>query len=187
MVVATADSAALYGPGHRVDLEAEQTFVYLPIDCVEWVLHRDEEPATTPPTPEHRPPAAAPIPLAMHAVESAGLYPEWAAPWLGLPFDVGTWASELDVRSTSLSQRTKRLCGESPKRILSALRTTVAFALADHYRGHGTELALDAGFSSQAHLSNDVSKRFGVSLSHLMSDEVSPELDWLRLLRGALR
>lgn len=189
VVVVRPDAGALYGPGHCVELPTDARFLYLPVDCVEWVLHVN--PAADPeelPEVEHASPKAAPVDLPLpEPAPAEGLYPTWATPWLGLPADVGTWASCLDIRSTSLTQRCRRLADVTPKKVLSGLRATVAFEIAAHYRGHGTELALDTGYSSHAHLSKDLSDRFGVSLTDLLSDEVTPQLDWLHLVHGALR
>ena len=191
LVVGTPEGMQVYGPGHRVAIGANQTMLYLPVGSkatmVEWALVVAEQ-AEDLPSVDHSPPTSEPIALPLvEPVAEQGMYPDWARPWLRVPRDVATWASCLDVRSTSLTQRSSRLVGASAKKILSGIRATVAFELAAHYRGRGTELALDTGYSSHAHLSRDISKRFGVPLTTLLSDEVSRELDWLKLLKSVVR
>ena len=182
----------LLGPGHALELRANERFLYVPLAAaeplVEWVLSIDPEGAPEgAPEVSRRAPAAEPIAMRMTPARHGGLYPEWAVPWLGLPTDVATWASGLDVRGTSLSQRTQRLVGESPKRILSAARATIAFELSAHYRGEGAALAIDAGYASQSHLCRDLRDRFGISLTQLFSENVVRELEWLRLLKSIVR
>ena len=193
LIVATTDRATVYGPGHRIELQPGQAVLYLPVGVevplVEWVLAvADRETPGDAPGVDHSPPTHTTVDLPLAECPPNGdLYPDWATPWLTIPRDVGTWASCLDVRATSLTQRTNRLVGVSAKKLLSALRATVAFELAEFYRGRGADLAQDVGYSSQSHLSQDISRCFGVSLRDLLRDEVSRELDWLRLLKSTVR
>ena len=181
------------GRGHTVEIPPGSQLLYVPIGdteaAVEWVLKWSEEadPEALP-SVSHDEPRRDPVPIPPADLPDAGgMYPDWAEPWLTLPTDVGTWASCLDIHATSLAQRLDRLVGVSPKKILTGMRATVAFALADHYRGRGIDLALDAGYSSHSHLSRDISRRFGVPLSQLAGEETTPELDWLRLVRSVVR
>jgi AraC-like DNA-binding protein len=192
VVVGTPADLRVLGRGHAVELGPSERFLYLPLSSraplVEWVLAI--EPGPRPdgvPEVQRTAPVAEPLELPASPVRHAGLYPEWALPWLGLPWDVSTWASALDVRGTSLTQRTQRLAGESPKRILSAARATIAFELAAHYRGEGAALAIDTGYASQSHLSRDLRDRFGIPLTKLFSDEAGRELEWLRLVKSVVR
>jgi AraC-like DNA-binding protein len=193
LVVGAQDELRVYGPGHRLELEAQQSVLYLPVGTaqplVAWVLSiaKGQQPPDLPQV-DHSAPASDPLTIPMvEPPPDTGLYPEWAQSWLRAPRDVATWASCLDVRATSLTQRTGRLAGASAKKLLAGVRATIAFELAAHYRGRGADLALDTGYSSHAHLSRDISARFGVPLTTLLSDEVSPELDWLQLLKSVVR
>ena len=186
VVAGMPGAISVYGPGHAYDFPANERCLYVPIDVLEWVAVASAD-AVDAPEIDHAAPRADPIPLPFPEPVPVGLYPNWAEPFLAFPPDVATWASCLDVRATSLSQRIKRLTGVGPKDILTAVRATIAFELAAHYRGHGVDLAADAGYASQAHLSTDMSARFGAPLTELLSDAHRPELDWLRLVRAAVR
>jgi AraC-like DNA-binding protein len=192
LVVGTPAGVRVLGPGHSVDLAGGERFLYLPLagrgPLVEWVL-AVEEGAREDELPEVRTktPAADPLALPMSTVNHLGLYPDWAVPWLGVPADVATWAGALGVHGTSLAQRTQRLVGESPKRILSAARATVAFELAAFYRGKGAALAIDTGYASQSHLSRDLRDRFGIPLTKLFADGAVAELSWLHLVKSVVR
>jgi AraC-like DNA-binding protein len=177
---------------HAIELPPGERFLYLPLashgPLVEWVLAIEPGAADADlPEVARTAPAAEPIALPTRPIGHGGLYPDWAVPWLGLPMDVATWASELDVRGTSLTQRTQRLAGESPKRILSAARATIAFELAAYYRGEGAALAIDTGYASQAHLSRDLRDRFGIPLTKLFAAGPVRELEWLRLVKSVVR
>lgn len=139
------------------------------------------------PQVRHVEPIAAPIAIRITPPKHVGLHPDWALPWLGLPSDVATWASALDVRGTSLAQRLSRLVNESPKRILAGARSTIAFELAAHYRGEAAALAMDTGYASQSHLSRDLRDRFGLPATKLFAEGPVRELEWLRLVKGVVR
>jgi AraC-like DNA-binding protein len=192
VVAGPPDATRVFGRGHAVEIPPDARFLYLPLAAhgplVEWVLA--VEPGTPPdalPAIRRTVPDAEPLALPTSPIAHAGLYPPWAAPWLGFPADVSTWASMLDVRGTSLTQRTQRLASESPKRILSAVRATIAFELAAHYRGEGAALAVDTGYASQSHLSRDLRDRFGIPLTKLFADEGVAELAWLHLVKSVVR
>lgn len=191
LVIGTASQTAVYGPGHRIELPPDTLFLYVPLasegPAVEWVLSVSVESAEeSVPSIDHNPPASSrvEIPLADRPALDADI-PDWVEPWLSLPSDVGTWASCLGIRGTSLAQRLKRLVGHSPKSILSAIRATVALELHALYDGHATDLALDVGYSSHSHLSTDIRERFGAPMSSLEDRQAA--LDWLRLARSAVR
>jgi AraC-like DNA-binding protein len=192
LLVGPPGRLAVLGPGHAIDLAAAERFLYLPLAAkgplIEWVLAI--EPAATPgdvPTVRRVDPIADPIPVPITPPRHEGLHPGWALPWLGLPGDVATWASLLDVRGTSLAQRLSRLVNESPKRILAAARATIAFELAAHYRGEGSALAIDTGYASHSHLSRDLRDRFGIPATKLFAEGPVRELEWLRLVKSVVR
>lgn len=180
------------GPGHAVEIPADERFLYLPLAAkgplVEWVLAIEPgAEANAIPDVRRVAPIAEPVEMPVTTPKHEGLYPAWAVPWLGLPADVGTWASALDVRGTSLTQRLSRLVDESPKRILAAARATVAFELAAHYRHEAAALAIDTGYASHSHLSRDLRDRFGLPLSKLFAGGPVRELEWLRLVKSVVR
>jgi AraC-like DNA-binding protein len=192
LVAGTPGNVRVLGPGHSIDVAPGERFLYLPLAAddrlVEWVLSvRSDAPGERLPTLVRVEPVADPVPLPLSPVQQAGLYPAWAAPWLGFPADVATWASGLDVRGTSLAQRVQRIAGTSPKRLLAAARATVAFELAAFYLGEGASLAIDTGYASQSHLSRDLRDRFGIPLTKLLADDVVPELEWIRLVKSVVR
>lgn len=192
-VIAIKGNAQILGPGHACRIPPGASFLYLPLSrvepTVEWVLAWS---GTKPPhgAPElvRKPPLGEPLVLPLHHVEeTVELYPERLRPWLGFPTDVQSWATDLGILATSLSQRMTRLVGESPKRVLTGLRATIAFELAFDYRGRGASLAYETGYSSQAHLAKDIKDRFGMSLSRILAGESSPQFDWLKLVRSVVR
>jgi AraC-like DNA-binding protein len=189
VVVGQRGRHQVLGPGHAAVVEGGTQFLYVPLGLtVEWVLATSlEGPVEDAPSVERSAPAAEPIDIPAGDRPDDGLYPSWAYEWLSIPRDVATWASLLDVRGTSLAQRCARLVDLGPKQVLTATRATIALELAVHYRGQVAELARSAGYASHRHLSADISERFGVPMSRLLSDEVAPELRWLKLLKGALR
>jgi AraC-like DNA-binding protein len=192
LVAGHPERLEVLGPGHALEIAPGARFLYLPLSAkgplVEWVLAIEPhaEPADVPEV-RRITPLSEPIPIPLCPPKHSGMYPNWAVPWIGMPVDVGTWASALDIRGTSLAQRLARLVNESPKRVLSAARATVAFELAAHYRGEGTALALDTGYASQSHLSRDLRDRFGIPLTRLFEDGPVRELEWLRLVKSVVR
>jgi AraC-like DNA-binding protein len=191
-VAGDAHKLEVLGPGHAFEVIAGERFLYLPLAAkgplVEWVLSIEPE-ASALDVPEVRRvvPVSDPIAVPLTPPKHDGLHPDWAVPWLGLPADVATWASALQIRGTSLTQRLSRLVNESPKRILMAARATIAFELAAHYRGEGAALAIDTGYASQSHLSRDLRDRFGIPATKLFAEGPVRELEWLRLVKSVAR
>jgi AraC-like DNA-binding protein len=187
VMIGAQGEAAVYGSGHRIIVPGDASFVFLGSNSVEWVLAVAPHGAPTAPKIAHAEPRWAPVPLPL-CEPSDDQWPEQLRPWSRLPRDVATWAGALGIHATSLAQRCGRLAGTSPKQILAGCRATLAWELGPAFEGRGAELALAAGYSSQSHLSSDLSRRFGRASSQLVTgDGAKRELEWLRLLRVALR
>lgn len=192
LVVGPPHKLEVLGPGHAFDVEPNDSFLYLPLatkgPLVEWVLAVDTNAAPMD-IPEVRRivPPCAPVAIPLEPPKHDSLYPDWAVPWLGVPADVGTWASAIGIRGTSLAQRLSRLVNESPKRILSAARATIAFELAAHYRGEGAAHTIDTDYAALSQLPLDLRDRFDIPWMKLFVEDPIRELEWLRLVKSLVR